>query len=133
MKERVAHTLIGNLQHGLPFGPTGIIAELHRLGRNGAELYFKFVIIEFRRLQADILLPLTEIVGPVVESCNLPHNSFSLKFGDALFLVCAQTFCGIAACECLSEQFALECEAFRLAALKPRMDSPLDQPNGLAR
>ena len=74
VKQRVANTLIGNLQNRLPFRTAGIVAELDHVGRHGAKLHLEFVVAEFRGVETDVLLPLPEVIGPVIKCSNLRHN-----------------------------------------------------------
>src|SRR5947209_6585413 len=68
-----------------------------------------------------------------IRSIRVIRGSLSLKFRDALLFVRAQSFGGIGTGERLREQFAFECESFRLASLKSGLNRPLDQPDGFAR
>src|SRR5438045_1856077 len=70
MKQRVANPLVGNLQHGLPFRPAGVVAEFDIVPVDGSKLHLEVVVTELRRIQTDIFLPLPEIVCPVVECAD---------------------------------------------------------------
>src|SRR5207244_1266204 len=61
----------------LPYRKAGIVAELDHVGRHGAELHLEFVVAEFRGVETDVLLPLPEVIGPVVKRCYLAHNCVS--------------------------------------------------------
>ena len=76
VEQAVAHALIRNLEHGLPLGAAGIIAELDHVGWNGSELHLELVVLELRRIETDVFLPLAEIIRPVVECRYLRHNYF---------------------------------------------------------
>src|SRR5262249_3117979 len=52
---------------------TRIVAEFNCVGGNGPELDLKLVILKLRGVETDILLPLTEVIRPVIECCDLTH------------------------------------------------------------
>ena len=74
VKQRIAHALIGNLQDGLPFRAAGVVAEFDVVAIDRAELHLEVVVAELRGIETDILLPLAEIVRPVVKCVDSRHN-----------------------------------------------------------
>src|SRR5262245_29858725 len=86
MKQRIAHTLIRNLQHGLPFRATCIVAEFNRVGGNSPKLDLKLVILKLPGIETDILLPLTEVISPVIKCCDPSHCYFPSNFATRFSL-----------------------------------------------
>src|SRR5262249_54537270 len=107
----------------------GVAAELDIGAIDVSKLNLEVVVAELRSIETDILLPLPEIIRPVVECADLCHASsdlFSLKLRDSLFFIRGESFRGVRAGECLGEQFALECETFILASLQAGLYGALD-------
>src|SRR3989304_4599503 len=73
MKQRIPDTLIRNLESRFPFCAAGVIAKFNNVATYGPELHFELIVVELGCIEADVPLPLTEVIPPVVKSGNLVH------------------------------------------------------------
>ena len=118
VEQRVANTLVGNLEDSFPFRTAGVVTELDIRPIDVAELHLEVVITELRCVESDVLLPLTEVIRPIVKRVDPPQTIASLlplKLRDPFFFICGQPFACILAGEGLCEQFPFESQRIGLA------------------
>src|SRR5258708_13071883 len=75
---------MGNADDFFPLGAAFVGTEFDFVGAGGAELGFKFIVGDFRVVHADVFLPDTEEVNPVIESgkTRCRHERSPLKRGN---------------------------------------------------
>ncbi len=96
VQHRVAHTLIGNLEH-FPPAPLALeIAEINfavgQVAVLGLELVSRHVPVDELLVQADVVLPVLEEVDPVVEGGYARHGILLVTASASDGILCDENF-----------------------------------------
>src|SRR5205823_8518989 len=71
VQQRIAYALVGNLQNRFPLWTAGIVAKFDHVRGDRSEFHLELVIVKFRGVETDLLLPLPEVISPVIKCSNL--------------------------------------------------------------
>ena len=88
VEQRVPDPLIGNVHERLPLALALVMAELDGRGFGVAELYREFELAQLVAIQTDRILPVAEVIDPVIPIVNLTHHGVTLTCRGKWVLVC---------------------------------------------
>src|SRR5437899_6547782 len=107
VEQRVADALIRDVHHAGPLALTAVVTELDVRHLRIPELGIELEVAELTLRQADRVLPVAEVVDPVVEVAQLADHQWLLWARDAPMRRCASGVANSSIC-CASSSSSIE-------------------------